>query len=529
MSRLGILFLTLFMTVSLLCVTDAYAGSTYNRSTITKSMTSLPSPTTIWPPTQNYTRTTFTKGMTPLTGDTIVWNSTNGSYDDFSTAQSLGFTFQFYGANYSTAYFSTNGLLTFVNASTTTYTNQAIPTASTPNAFVVPFWDDLYMRINDGSRISYKRAGTSPNRTFTVQWWRVPHISNAASYYTAQVILYETTNVMEIHYDTGNQNWYTAGSATIGIENPSGSAGLGGPNTGASNNVVPTVNYRFAPGSPVYDDAVTSVNLPFSFAFFGNNYVQVHVSTNGFLSFTNTSVTDASNDSIPSATDPDNIIALFWDDLEINPTNGVPDRVHYQTQGTTPNRTFTVQWYGVTRKGQTSSELTGQIVLYESSYRIELHYDTTAANNNWQNMSATIGIEDSTGANGFGGPSTNNNIATVPGVNYRFDAVQTYTLQVTSAQGTPSPPQGTSTYNGNTSVTCNANSPVPAGSGQQWRCTGFTGTGSVPANGTTTSVTFTILQNSTITWIWILEVQLTILVNPSGGGNPSTQPTGPFF
>jgi hypothetical protein len=38
--------------------------------------------------------------------------------------------------------------------------------------------------------------------------------------------------------------------------------------------------------------------------------------------------------------------------------------------------------------------------------------------------------------------------------------------------------------------------------GQIWTCTGWVGTGSVPASGGGVSVTFTVYKNSSITWNW---------------------------
>ena len=86
------------------------------------------------------------------------------------------------------------------------------------------------------------------------------------------------------------------------------------------------------------------------------------------------------------------------------------------------------------------------------------------------------------------------------------------TLTVNSAHGSPNPSVGSHTYNAGDSVTCSVSSPVTEGS-TVWTCTGWTGTGSVPASGTGVSVVFTITQDSTITWNWHgTAVQLTLTV-----------------
>jgi len=77
-------------------------------------------------------------------------------------------------------------------------------------------------------------------------------------------------------------------------------------------------------------------------------------------------------------------------------------------------------------------------------------------------------------------------------------------LTVSSAHDSPSPSNGVHLYNYGSSVTCGVSSPVTEGSAV-WSCTGWSGTGSVPSSGSGTSVTFTIMQTSSITWNWIVS------------------------
>lgn len=71
-----------------------------------------------------------------------------------------------------------------------------------------------------------------------------------------------------------------------------------------------------------------------------------------------------------------------------------------------------------------------------------------------------------------------------------------HTLTVSGAGTGANPADGNYTYSPGTSVT------ATAGTRSGFVLTGWTGTGSVPASGTGSSVTFTINQNSTITWNW---------------------------
>ncbi len=63
-------------------------------------------------------------------------------------------------------------------------------------------------------------------------------------------------------------------------------------------------------------------------------------------------------------------------------------------------------------------------------------------------------------------------------------------------------------------ITESITSPAPGVSGTQYVCTGWTGSGSVPASGSVSSVTFTITQASTITWNW--KTQYTVTFGYSG-------------
>jgi hypothetical protein len=62
----------------------------------------------------------------------------------------------------------------------------------------------------------------------------------------------------------------------------------------------------------------------------------------------------------------------------------------------------------------------------------------------------------------------------------------------------------------------------------RYRCTGWTGTGSVSASGTAATTTFTITAPSSITWNWIAQYQLTVYVDPTAIriGNVTIDPIG---
>src|SRR5512139_3071243 len=55
----------------------------------------------------------------------------------------IGFNFTFFGNTYSQFYVSANGLVMFTDPDGLYNTEATIPTATTPNNYIAPFWDNL--------------------------------------------------------------------------------------------------------------------------------------------------------------------------------------------------------------------------------------------------------------------------------------------------------------------------------------------------------------------------------------------------
>ncbi len=85
-----------------------------------------------------------------------------------------------------------------------------------------------------------------------------------------------------------------------------------------------------------------------------------------------------------------------------------------------------------------------------------------------------------------------------------------YKLTVVSPRGSPAPPAGTNLYAWRTTILCTV-APTTTVSGVRWRNTGWTGTGSIPASGTTNTTGAVTLSNtsSTITWNWVTPFAIT--------------------
>lgn len=98
-----------------------------------------------------------------------------------------------------------------------------------------------------------------------------------------------------------------------------------------------------------------------------------------------------------------------------------------------------------------------------------------------------------------------------------------HSLIVTTARGNSVPAAGTNTYDYGTVLTAVlTNSPVLNGTTTQYVCRGWTGTGSVPASGTSTNTgSFTVTTNSTLSWLWTTNYWLNTAASTGGSVNVS--------
>lgn len=207
-----------------------------NTPTATNTPVPTNTPTNTPPPTNTPTPTATVTCPNPSgtycrsDTDARTWiaGTTNQSItrDDTTKSVTLPFTFRFMGTNYTSVKISSNGNIHFGTASTA-YSNVAIPTSANPNALIAAFWDDLSPNL--GGAIYTGTSGTSPNRTFVIEWRNVNHYGvSGTNGATFQIQLQETTNHIYILYqDTtfGNASYDNGLSATSGVENAAGTAG----------------------------------------------------------------------------------------------------------------------------------------------------------------------------------------------------------------------------------------------------------------------------------------------------------------
>ena len=168
--------------------------------------------------------------------------------DSVSGVISIGFSFPFYGTNYSSLYVSSNGNVHFTSPNAS-LGNTAIPNSGAPNAMIAPFWDDNHTR---SGQIRSAMLGTAPNRRFIVHWINTGHFSSASDVYNYQVKLYEDGRMFFV-YNSMSGTYANGNSATIGIENESGSIGLQYANSASPNPIANQRAIQFANNSTPAD------------------------------------------------------------------------------------------------------------------------------------------------------------------------------------------------------------------------------------------------------------------------------------
>ncbi|MFH2056835.1 MAG: dockerin type I repeat-containing protein, partial [bacterium] len=142
------------------------------------------------------------------------------------------------------------------------------------------------------------------------------------------------------------------------------------------------------------DDYTAALPIGFSFPFYENAYTDLYIGSNGVLTFSSGNST-TSNVSIPNTGVPNNMIAMWWDDLD--PSSG---GTVYSYQDAANGR-FIVTFDAVPNyyySGATGS-LTFQAILYANGMMTLQYNSMQPGIDNLEG--ATIGIENSTGTDGL--------------------------------------------------------------------------------------------------------------------------------
>ncbi len=147
-------------------------------------------------------------------------------------------------------------------------------------------------------------------------------------------------------------------------------------------------------GTPVTltDDSFAGpIELGMNFPFYGTNYSQVFIGSNGFISF-GAGSNSYTNVEIPNATEPNNMIAACWDDM--NPEAG--GTIYYYHD--TTNGRFIISYVGLPFYSG-GADATFEIIL-NSNGQIAIEYGALNPGSRGLNQ-LTVGIENADGTDGL--------------------------------------------------------------------------------------------------------------------------------
>ena len=179
---------------------------------------------------------------------------------------------------------------------------------------------------------------------------------------------------------------------------------------------------NIGPGSTFGDDDWSdgfSFPAGMNFCFYGQNYSQLNVGTNGVIRFPNPNLFIGGdncpwsyNQTIPNASFPitNAIFGVYQDiDFSVTPPAGVQISVNYQVVGSYPCRKFIANFTNVPQFScdNTIGLSTSQIVLYEVSNIIEVYVQRRTACTGWNGGRGTIGIINNTGLQAVAAPGRN--------------------------------------------------------------------------------------------------------------------------
>jgi gliding motility-associated-like protein len=195
-------------------------------------------------------------------------NSVNTNIDDaWDSPQALPFDFCFFGNLEQQFQVGSNGLVRFdVNASDTGGGSNAysfssannIP-ANNPDAIgegnIFSPVHDIDPAASNAEEIRWEILGEFPNRVLAVSFYNVEMFSCSDLFATHMIVLYETTNVIDIYIQNKPTcNSWQGGVAAVGIQNNAGNQGFVPPGRNSSDSPWTTQEeaWRFTPaGEPI--------------------------------------------------------------------------------------------------------------------------------------------------------------------------------------------------------------------------------------------------------------------------------------
>jgi gliding motility-associated-like protein len=193
----------------------------------------------------------------PFTGGTPVSVNTD---DVWSPIIPITFDFCFFGETYTELIIGSNAVVAFdfTNPDTTPggfcqWSFEPDETIPDPVELFRTTIFGAYMDINPAvagsGQINYEVFGDAPCRTMVINFPEIPYFSCTSLIMTSQIVLYETTNVVEVYIEERSDqcaNW-NDGLAVLGIQNQDGTVGFTPPGRNTGNWAATQEAWRFTP------------------------------------------------------------------------------------------------------------------------------------------------------------------------------------------------------------------------------------------------------------------------------------------
>lgn len=205
--------------------------------------------------------------------------------DAYSGVFPLGFTFNFYGTPNTSCVIGSNGMICFNLTLAGAYCPWPISAAllgntSALNSVCGPWCDIL---ISAGGSITYSTAGVAPNRKFAVTWCGSRMFSCTTQWTTSQIILYEGTDIVEVHTAHKDICAWNGGRAITGVQNAAGTLATVAPGrdwTPSWSVLGAPEAWRFTPGTPA-SSGYTVSSIPYAPMPYATSAVYWYDSTTG--------------------------------------------------------------------------------------------------------------------------------------------------------------------------------------------------------------------------------------------------------
>jgi gliding motility-associated-like protein len=217
--------------------------------------------------TSSYTFETFPYAPETYAGTMVPKTGGGGLTDDsYSQPIDLGFSFCFLGNEYTQCYVGSNGWVSFggPGALTTTYTSATIPSTgvNVPKNCIMGPWQDWHPGLCSpvGSCVKYQTIGVAPNRKFVVSYENVPMFSCTGLYGKFQIVLNESTNIIENHLtNKPNCPGWAGGTATQGVHSLDGLTAFTAPGRNSTPWTASNESTRFVPNGIIWYDAAGTI------------------------------------------------------------------------------------------------------------------------------------------------------------------------------------------------------------------------------------------------------------------------------